>query len=309
MPSPLPSASFAQSAPAISYEAVIARPLCIETPYRHHLVPSRLQFRSPRHASCVHQMRGPPMAIALSVSRVASLAIMCASAAVVAHLLTPPPELLPTRRNIPPHLHLNRGGFMHEVRLDDIRMTSVPTKHRVREVSCGHGHQLALTANGELLSWGNGGHGELGHGSLESVQSPRLIEPLAGVVLAGAAAGGWHSAALSDAGDLYLWGWNLDGQLATEPMEKPLSALPLLFDMDVCAVSLGSRHTAAVAALAVVEVQIGMQHALVVTERRVELQWSSTMVEENSLCCTNTPNCTSVPNEIDEKLTSRSYGC
>nr|XP_037282482.1 RCC1 domain-containing protein 1-like isoform X2 [Rhipicephalus microplus] len=140
------------------------------------------------------------------------------------------------------------GGFMHEVRLDDIRMTSVPTKHRVREVSCGHGHQLALTANGELLSWGNGGHGELGHGSLESVQSPRLIEPLAGVVLAGAAAGGWHSAALSDAGDLYLWGWNLDGQLATEPMEKPLSALPLLFDMDVCAVSLGSRHTAAVAA-------------------------------------------------------------
>ncbi|XP_075737931.1 RCC1 and BTB domain-containing protein 1 isoform X2 [Rhipicephalus microplus] len=140
------------------------------------------------------------------------------------------------------------SGFMHEVRLDDIRMTSVPTKHRVREVSCGHGHQLALTANGELLSWGNGGHGELGHGSLESVQSPRLIEPLAGVVLAGAAAGGWHSAALSDAGDLYLWGWNLDGQLATEPMEKPLSALPLLFDMDVCAVSLGSRHTAAVAA-------------------------------------------------------------
>ncbi|KAL1466562.1 hypothetical protein MTO96_026578 [Rhipicephalus appendiculatus] len=136
---------------------------------------------------------------------------------------------------------------MQEVRLDDCRMSPVPVEHRVCHVSCGHGHQLALTVDGQLLSWGNGGHGQLGHGSLESVQSPRLIEPLAGVVLAGAAAGGWHSAALSDAGDLYLWGWNLNGQLAAEPREKPLSALPLLLDMDVCAVSLGSRHTAAVA--------------------------------------------------------------
>ncbi|KAL3205573.1 hypothetical protein MRX96_040751 [Rhipicephalus microplus] len=125
-------------------------------------------------------------------------------------------------------LLLCHSGFMHEVRLDDIRMTSVPTEHRVCEVSCGHGHQLALTANGELLSWGKR-------------RSPAWSWH-------GAAAGGWHSAALSDAGDLYLWGWNLDGQLATEPMEKPLSALPLLFDMDVRAVSLGSRHTAAVAA-------------------------------------------------------------
>ncbi|KAL3242634.1 hypothetical protein MRX96_002411 [Rhipicephalus microplus] len=63
------------------------------------------------------------------------------------------------------------------------------------------------------------------------------------------------------------------------------------------------------AALAMVEVQIDMQHALVMMERRVEVQWSSTMDEENSLCCTNTPNCTSVPNEIDDKLTSWSYGC
>uniref|UniRef100_A0A131YSF4 E3 ubiquitin-protein ligase HERC4 n=1 Tax=Rhipicephalus appendiculatus TaxID=34631 RepID=A0A131YSF4_RHIAP len=144
-------------------------------------------------------------------------------------------------------LLLRHNGSMQEVRLDDCRMSPVPVEHRVCHVSCGHGHQLALTVDGQLLSWGNGGHGQLGHGSLESVQSPRLIEPLAGVVLAGAAAGGWHSAALSDAGDLYLWGWNLNGQLAAEPREKPLSALPLLLDMDVCAVSLGSRHTAAVA--------------------------------------------------------------
>ncbi|XP_037504752.1 RCC1 and BTB domain-containing protein 1 isoform X2 [Rhipicephalus sanguineus] len=137
------------------------------------------------------------------------------------------------------------NGSMQEVHLDGCRMSSVPVEHRVRHVSCGHGHQLALTVDGQLLSWGNGGHGQLGHGGLECVQSPRLIEPLAGVVLVGAAAGGWHSAALSDAGDLYLWGWNLNGQLATEPKQKPLSALPVLLDMDVRAVSLGSRHTAA----------------------------------------------------------------
>ncbi|KAL3187438.1 hypothetical protein MRX96_025504 [Rhipicephalus microplus] len=63
------------------------------------------------------------------------------------------------------------------------------------------------------------------------------------------------------------------------------------------------------AAFAVFEVQIDMQHALVVMERRVEVQWSSTMDEENRFCCTNAANCTSMPNEIDDKLMSLSYGC
>lgn len=89
----------------------------------------------------------------------------------------------------------------------------------------------------------SGRHGQLGHGDLESRREPRAVEALQGLAVAAAAAGGWHSAAVSgerggrgrplpgrareeapprrrltsppppDAGDLYLWGWNEAGQL------------------------------------------------------------------------------------------------
>ncbi|XP_057889229.1 RCC1 domain-containing protein 1 isoform X3 [Melospiza georgiana] len=57
-------------------------------------------------------------------------------------------------------------------------------------------------------------HGQLGHGQLEAELQPRLVEALAGVPMRAVAAGGWHSASVSEAGDLYMWGWNESGQLA-----------------------------------------------------------------------------------------------
>lgn len=125
-------------------------------------------------------------------------------------------------------------------------------------------------------------HGQLGHGTLESEAQPRLVEALAGVPMRAVAAGGWHSASVSEAGDLYVWGWNESGQLAlpckalaeeraqgenagagtaalTPHREQPVAeaaafisiqALPALLDLpqepEVSEVSCGSRHTAAV---------------------------------------------------------------
>lgn len=124
-------------------------------------------------------------------------------------------------------------------------------------------------------------HGQLGHGSLESEQQPRLVEALAGVPMQAVAAGGWHSASVSEAGDLYVWGWNESGQLAlpskvlaeeraqdedmgagdtelTPHQEQPaaedafisIQAFPALLDLpqdlEVSKVSCGSRHTAVV---------------------------------------------------------------
>lgn len=84
-------------------------------------------------------------------------------------------------------------------------------------------------------------------------------------------AGGWHSCAVSDCGDIYVWGWNESGQLAlprrptsttdttttitTTTMEEFVSVecLPHLLDSvapfdndDVVVTSLGcgARHTA-----------------------------------------------------------------
>ncbi|XP_077497921.1 RCC1 domain-containing protein 1-like [Amblyomma americanum] len=137
------------------------------------------------------------------------------------------------------------GGCVLELRLDGLAVAR-PVARAVRQVSCGHGHQLALTADGGALSWGDGGRGQLGHGGVSTEEAPRPIEALAGLQLTAVAAGGWHSAALAHGGDLYLWGWNRDGQLGGSPCELPLAANPRLLPLeDVVSVALGSRHTVA----------------------------------------------------------------
>jgi len=45
-------------------------------------------------------------------------------------------------------------------------------------------------------------------------QEPRLLQALDGLKVISIFAGGWHLAAVSLYGDLYLWGWNESGQLA-----------------------------------------------------------------------------------------------
>ena len=56
--------------------------------------------------------------------------------------------------------------------------------------------------------------GQLGHGDLESEQEfARQVASLAGLCVTLVAAGSWHSAAVTECGDLYTWGWNHSGQL------------------------------------------------------------------------------------------------
>ncbi|XP_034757446.2 RCC1 domain-containing protein 1-like isoform X4 [Acipenser ruthenus] len=57
------------------------------------------------------------------------------------------------------------------------------------------------------------GHGQLGHGSVESQPEPLAVEGLRGLPMGDVAAGGWHSVCISAGGDLYVWGWNEAGQL------------------------------------------------------------------------------------------------
>jgi len=83
----------------------------------------------------------------------------------------------------------------------------------IRTVSCGKHHILVLSVIGVVFSHGNGGQGQLGHGSVESKLSPTVVEALEGVSVTSVAAGGWHSLAVTDAGDVYSWGWNERGQL------------------------------------------------------------------------------------------------
>ncbi|XP_060810402.1 serine/threonine-protein kinase Nek9 [Amyelois transitella] len=141
----------------------------------------------------------------------------------------------------------------------------VNTKHctgSVCDISCGYEHCMLLTDVGRVYTWGNGRRLQLGHGDLDNLETPTEVEALAGIKIVKICAGGWHSAALSEFGDLYVWGWNDMGQLGTRSKDEeetdaslPNSfGLPTLVDIydsnreivnaNVKDIACGSRHTA-----------------------------------------------------------------
>ncbi|XP_062439388.1 RCC1 domain-containing protein 1 [Rhea pennata] len=187
-----------------------------------------------------------------------------------------PPAPGPGAGPAPPPLPLLPGGFAAP---RPPFFVPLPPALRAQRLALGHEHVLVLGAAGETYAWGSGRHGQLGHGVLEPEPEPRLVEALAGVPMRELAAGGWHSASVSETGDLYMWGWNESGQLALPSKalaeeraqaestgagdaelaphrEQPgadfisIQAFPALLDfpqdLEVSKISCGSRHTAAV---------------------------------------------------------------
>lgn len=77
---------------------------------------------------------------------------------------------------------------------------------------------------GQLFTWGQNAHGQLGVGSQTAlIPQPQLVERLKGLSLAQIAAGGAHSVVVSLSGAVYSWGKNDFGQLGlgdTEGKER-----------------------------------------------------------------------------------------
>ncbi|XP_019749560.1 RCC1 domain-containing protein 1 [Hippocampus comes] len=153
---------------------------------------------------------------------------------------------------------------------------------KATRLALGAEHSVLLSASGTVYTWGLGSHGQLGHGGLLHEEQPRVVEALWGMTMSCVAAGGWHTVCVSDAGDMYVWGWNESGQLGlpshiarktehhptsqeiadlSSYKEKPegekdkevfisIQAFPALLDVtpscDIKMVGCGSRHTAAV---------------------------------------------------------------
>lgn len=87
------------------------------------------------------------------------------------------------------------------------------TPYRVAEVSCGHGHVLALTESQQCISWGENTCGQLGLGlKSKPTYKPQLLDSIPSQV-AKVSAGWAHSVAVGVDGRTYSWGLNSHGQL------------------------------------------------------------------------------------------------
>ena len=79
-------------------------------------------------------------------------------------------------------------------------------------VACG-GHALRAERAGELFTFGNGKHGQLGHGEPRPDALPRRVSRLRHLRVLGIACGDFHSLALADDGYVYTWGAGAFGEL------------------------------------------------------------------------------------------------
>jgi alpha-tubulin suppressor-like RCC1 family protein len=81
----------------------------------------------------------------------------------------------------------------------------------VVQVAAGEEHTMALTATGQLYAWGQGDHGQLGHGGKENLAVPRVIEGIGAVV--GMAGGARHSLVTTAEGQVLAFGFGALGRL------------------------------------------------------------------------------------------------
>ena len=128
--------------------------------------------------------------------------------------------------------------------------TRLPSSLRAMSVSAGAAHSLALTAGGEVWSWGSGSSGRLGHGDEQHQWQPQKIEALAGQSVVAVSAGREHSLALTAVGAVWSWGNAPNGKLGhgdTQPQLLP-KKVEALAGQRVVTVSAGGAHSLAVTA-------------------------------------------------------------
>eukprot|EP00743_Colponemidia_sp_Colp-15_P004531 GILK01004885.1.p1 GENE.GILK01004885.1~~GILK01004885.1.p1 ORF type:complete len:1295 (-),score=295.34 GILK01004885.1:364-3981(-) len=76
------------------------------------------------------------------------------------------------------------------------------------KVSCGDRHTAAITNRGRVYTWGFGDQGQLGHSEHNGdVLKPKLVDSISDLRMVSIACGSINSAAQTEAGDLYIWGF------------------------------------------------------------------------------------------------------
>jgi alpha-tubulin suppressor-like RCC1 family protein len=127
---------------------------------------------------------------------------------------------------------------------DQPRPVSIPFTEPIVSLACGARMNLALTSGGDLYSWGTGLMGELGLAYITKQETPAKLQKVS-TKFKSIAVGYEHCLAVSEAGDIYVWGANDLGQLGTgdlKPIDRPTK---LKLGHKFTAVAAGTKHSMA----------------------------------------------------------------
>ncbi|XP_072318052.1 probable E3 ubiquitin-protein ligase HERC6 [Eucyclogobius newberryi] len=88
-------------------------------------------------------------------------------------------------------------------------------------ISCGEAHCAVLTKSGQVMTFGNGAHGQLGHNSTANELRPKEVEGLDGPA-SQIACGRRHTLVLSSSGQLWAFGDGAKGQIGKDDPNSSL---------------------------------------------------------------------------------------
>ncbi|KAK9735538.1 hypothetical protein RND81_04G211300 [Saponaria officinalis] len=116
---------------------------------------------------------------------------------------------------------------------------------KIKQIACGDSHCLAVTMDGEVMSWGRNQNGQLGLNSTEDSLIPQKIQTFQGIPVKMVAAGAEHSAAVTETGELYGWGWGRYGNLGLGDRNDRLvpEKVSPIEGIKMTLVACGWRHT------------------------------------------------------------------
>ncbi|XP_045543165.1 E3 ubiquitin-protein ligase HERC2 isoform X2 [Salmo salar] len=127
--------------------------------------------------------------------------------------------------------------------------TGKQTGKNVVQVACGSTYSAAITADGELYTWGRGNYGRLGHGSSEDQHVPMLVTALKGLKVLDVACGSGdaQTLAVTENGQVWSWGDGDYGKLGRGGSDgcKTPKLVEKLQDLDIVKVCCGSQFSVA----------------------------------------------------------------
>lgn len=145
-----------------------------------------------------------------------------------------------------------RLGHGDSVSYDEPKLIEALLEKSIVFVACGSTYSAALSANGELYTWGRGNYGRLGHGSNDDVTIPTLVTTLKGHMVVHVACGSGDSQTLcvTASGIVFSWGDGDYGKLGRGGSDgsKTPKIVDKLLDINVVKVFCGGQFSAALTA-------------------------------------------------------------
>ena len=104
------------------------------------------------------------------------------------------------------------GHSDFEMRTMPAQIKALGAEH-IKDIACGEKHSAALTAGGDVYTWGDGSLGQLGLGDFKRQHTPHRVMELQGKMVLKLSCGMFHTACVTDDSSVYTWGAGGSGRL------------------------------------------------------------------------------------------------